>query len=166
MQNVFNKISGLTLLLSLLLFGFPSFAQDSVRVRNTDLLKEFAVSQSHAPAPAQFMKPGKGVLKQLNPIAWTLGGLMFTYQRLISPQLPSDCLYDHHCSAFSKELIADYGLLKGVLLTSDRLCRCNRVSAADVHPLEINPDTQKVAEDTEVYKRNKKRTRKSERKAY
>jgi len=166
MQNVFSKLRGLLIVAGVSLVSFQSVSQDSIRQRNTDLLKDFAVSQAYTPAPPQFMKPGKGVFRQLNPLAWTLGGLMFTYQRLISPQLPSDCLYDHHCSAFSKELIGEYGLLKGVLLTSDRLCRCNRVSAVDVHPLEVNPDTQKVAEDVDVYKRNKKRIRKTERKAY
>jgi len=90
-----------------------------------------------------------------NPVSLTFGGLMYVYQRFISPQLPSECLYEHNCSDFSRELIYKYGLAKGVFTTSDRLMRCNRVSALDVHPLLVNEKTGKVIETIEVYKTDK-----------
>lgn len=90
-----------------------------------------------------------------NPVSLTFGGLMYVYQRFVSPQLPSECLYEHNCSDFSRELIYKYGLAKGVFTTSDRLMRCNRLSALDVHPLLVNEKTGKVKETIEVYKTDK-----------
>ncbi len=87
-----------------------------------------------------------------NPVSILFGGLMYTYQKVISPQLPSECLYVETCSHFSKSLIAEYGLLKGVFTTSDRLMRCNRISALDVHPMLIDPDSGKVVESVDIYK--------------
>ncbi len=78
--------------------------------------------------------------------------MMFVYQRYISPQLPSECLYEHSCSSFSKELIGTYGLARGVVYTADRLTRCNRVAALDVHPLRLNEASLKVRETVEIYK--------------
>ncbi len=86
-----------------------------------------------------------------NPVSLLFGGLMYAYQGYISPQLPSECLYVESCSHFSKNLIAEYGLFKGVFTTSDRLMRCNRVSALDVHPMMIDENSGKVIESVEIY---------------
>jgi len=147
----------LLVLLILLAWGFKisnSWAQDSEN--NAFLLAHAKQQIEQAPAPT-FMKPSGGIIQKINPFSWLLGGLMFTYQRFISVQLPSECLFDHHCSAFSKEIIGEFGLIKGVFLTSDRLSRCNRIGLMDVHPLDINPSTNRVAEDKEIYRINKKR---------
>ncbi len=87
-----------------------------------------------------------------NPASLLFGGLMYAYQAFISPQLPSECLYDESCSHFSQKLIIEYGLLKGVFTTSDRLMRCNRLSALDVHPLWVNEESGRVIESVDVYK--------------
>jgi uncharacterized protein len=103
----------------------------------------------------RFMRTrSRNVFIRYNPVSLSLGGLMYVYQRIISPQLPSECLYSPSCSAFSKDLIYDYGIIKGVFTTSDRLIRCNRLSALDVHPLLVNENTGKVVESTEIYKLN------------
>ncbi|MFN2394936.1 MAG: membrane protein insertion efficiency factor YidD [Bacteroidales bacterium] len=94
------------------------------------------------------------LLVRYNPVSLTFGGLMYVYQRFVSPQLPSECLYEHNCSDFSRKLIYKYGLVKGVFTTSDRLMRCNRLSALDVHPLLVNEKTGKVIETIEVYKKD------------
>lgn len=91
-------------------------------------------------------------LARYNPVSLTLTGLMFVYQRYISPQTPSGCLYETSCSQFSKNLIREYGLVKGVIFTADRLTRCNRVSALDVHPLVIGEQSGKVKESTDIYR--------------
>ncbi len=91
-------------------------------------------------------------LVRYNPVSLLFGGLMYAYQGFISPQLPSECLYMESCSQFSKNLIAEYGLIKGVFTTSDRLMRCNRLSALDVHPMLVNPETGKVIESVDIYK--------------
>jgi uncharacterized protein len=96
----------------------------------------------------------RNVFIRYNPVTLSLGGLMYVYQRIISPQLPSECFYSPSCSAFSKDLIHDFGVVKGVFFTSDRLMRCNRLSALDVHPLLVNEKSGKVVESTEIYKLN------------
>lgn len=103
--------------------------------------------------PVILMQDGNGIRKY-NPVAVTLGGLMAVYQRFISPQLPSECLYHPSCSAFSINLIREYGLIKGVAATSDRLMRCNRVAAIDVHPMHIREDSGKAVEGVGIYRKN------------
>jgi uncharacterized protein len=101
----------------------------------------------------RFMRSrSKNVIIRYNPVSLVFGGLMYTYQRFISPQLPSECLYVHNCSNFSKDLFYEYGLVKGLFTTSDRLLRCNRLSALDIHPLMIDETSGKVMESIDTYK--------------
>ncbi len=100
---------------------------------------------------------GEGSLRRYNPVALTLGGMMYVYQRFISPQLPSECLYHTSCSSFSISLISEYGLVRGVVATADRLMRCNRVAALDIHPLNLHPQSGKVNEGVELYSREPSR---------
>ena len=101
----------------------------------------------------RFMRSrSENVLIRYNPVSLVFGGLMYTYQRIISPQLPSECLYVHNCSNYSKDLFFEYGLLKGLFTTSDRLLRCNRLSALDIHPLMIDQNSGKVMESIDIYK--------------
>jgi putative component of membrane protein insertase Oxa1/YidC/SpoIIIJ protein YidD len=101
----------------------------------------------------RFMRSqSENVIIRYNPLSLVFGGLMYTYQRFISPQLPSECLYVHNCSNFSKDLFYEYGLVKGLFTTSDRLLRCNRLSALDIHPLMIDENSGKVMESIDIYK--------------
>ncbi len=94
----------------------------------------------------------QSLLARYNPITLTFSGLMYVYQRFVSPQLPSSCLYEHSCSSFSRSLIAEYGLAKGIFTTADRLMRCNRMAAIDIHPLSIGSQSEKLMETIDVYK--------------
>lgn len=99
-----------------------------------------------------FMEAGnERFFSRINPVRLSLGGMMYVYQRFISPQLPSECLYHPTCSGFSKELIREFGLVKGVAATADRLSRCNRVAAFDIHPMHIHEGSGKAVEDTGMY---------------
>lgn len=101
----------------------------------------------------RFMRSRSGsFIARNNPVSLFFGGMMFVYQKYVSPQLPSECLYTESCSHFSQSLIARYGLMKGVFATSDRLMRCNRISALDVHPLFIDENSGRVKESVEIYK--------------
>lgn len=66
--------------------------------------------------------------RSLNPFYHLLAASMYAYQSTISPFIAHHCAYSPSCLTYSKELIEEYGLLKGVLLTADRLTRCNRVA--------------------------------------
>jgi uncharacterized protein len=89
-----------------------------------------------------------------NPMALALGGMMFIYQRFLSPQLPSECLYHPSCSSFSKSLISEYGLVVGIAATADRLMRCNRVAVFDIHPMHLDEATGKVREEPDMYRKS------------
>jgi len=94
----------------------------------------------------------KNVLARYNPLTLSFAGLMYVYQKHVSPQLPSACLYEHSCSSFSRHLILEYGLTKGIFTTADRLMRCNRIAAFDIHPLGIGEQSGKVMETVSTYK--------------
>jgi len=46
------------------------------------------------------------------------------YQKLISPLLPSSCIYYPSCSHYSKQSINDHGVFKGLILSLSRILRC------------------------------------------
>ncbi len=46
------------------------------------------------------------------------------YQNKISPKLGSRCVFEPSCSHFCEVSIREYGLIKGIYLTINRLFRC------------------------------------------
>ena len=58
------------------------------------------------------------------------------YQRWISPSRPRRCRYEPTCSAYAVESIERFGLLRGFLLASWRLLRCNPFSHGGFDPVD------------------------------
>ena len=58
------------------------------------------------------------------------------YQRTISPALPRRCKYHPTCSAYAVGAIRRYGILRGLVLASWRLLRCNPWSHGGVDFVE------------------------------
>jgi uncharacterized protein len=58
------------------------------------------------------------------------------YQRLISPALPRRCRYEPTCSAYAVEAIRELGVIRGSILATWRLARCNPFSAGGYDPVE------------------------------
>ena len=52
-------------------------------------------------------------------------GLIRLYQKFISSQDGPTCNFSPTCSRFGMACIQEYGFLRGILLTADRLIRCN-----------------------------------------
>jgi putative component of membrane protein insertase Oxa1/YidC/SpoIIIJ protein YidD len=75
-----------------------------------------------------------------NPVKWLLHGSLDFYQKVLSPQISAGCLYHTSCSRFGRKAIKEFGIIKGVALTADRLGRCNRIAATDIHPVRIGTD--------------------------
>ncbi len=84
--------------------------------------------------------------KRFNPINSIFGGLMLLYQNSITQQIGANCNYTLTCSNFSKRSIEQYGLIKGIFLSSDRLMRCNSSCVNESHPSLINGENK--AQDT------------------
>jgi putative membrane protein insertion efficiency factor len=51
------------------------------------------------------------------------------YQKFVSSQQYNVCLFNPSCSHFGSEAVRRYGFMRGVLMTSDRLQRCNNFAA-------------------------------------
>lgn len=58
------------------------------------------------------------------------------YQRLISPALPRRCKYEPTCSRYAVQAVREYGILRGLVLMSWRLLRCNPWSHGGYDPVE------------------------------
>jgi putative membrane protein insertion efficiency factor len=58
------------------------------------------------------------------------------YQRVISPALPRRCKYEPTCSRYAVQAVREYGILRGLVLASWRLLRCNPWSHGGYDPVE------------------------------
>ena len=50
------------------------------------------------------------------------------YRRVISPLIPQRCRYYPSCSAYAVEAVREYGVIRGFVLASWRVMRCNPLS--------------------------------------
>lgn len=57
------------------------------------------------------------------------------YQRVISPSIGAHCKYLPTCSQYAVEAITRYGALKGGLMASWRILRCNPFSHGGYDPV-------------------------------
>jgi len=94
----------------------------------------------------------QSALARYNPVTLALTGSMYLYQNVLSAQMGRQCLYNPSCSNFSKQAIAEFGLVKGVFLTADRLLRCNRISALDLNLLNLNPKSGRFTDLPRQYR--------------
>ena len=62
------------------------------------------------------------------------------YRRFISPALPPRCKYHPSCSAYAVQSIERYGILRGLVLATWRVLRCNPFSHGGYDP----PEAQKL----------------------
>jgi len=57
------------------------------------------------------------------------------YQRFISPALPRSCRYHPTCSQYAVQAVSEFGILRGVVLATWRLLRCNPFSHGGHDPV-------------------------------
>lgn len=69
--------------------------------------------------------------------------LIWVYQRFISPLLPGCCRFVPSCSAYGKEAITRHGALKGSILTTWRLLRCQPLCKGGYDPVPLEWPTRK-----------------------
>lgn len=58
------------------------------------------------------------------------------YQRVLSPALPRRCKYEPTCSRYAIRAVAQFGILRGLVLSGWRLLRCNPLSDGGYDPVE------------------------------
>lgn len=59
---------------------------------------------------------------------------IFLYQR-VSPAFPRRCRYEPTCSRYAVDAVRELGLIRGALLATWRVLRCNPWSPGGVDPL-------------------------------
>lgn len=138
-----------------LLFSSSSFAQMSKEQKSLINKVDFK-DHTFDPRKPKFLSADKGALIKYNPINLTLGGLLYFYQKIVSPQLASSCPYEISCSAFSKASIQEFGFIKGIPLTADRLTRCTQFTMMDILPSQINETNGHIIDDIDKYRLKKK----------
>ncbi len=57
------------------------------------------------------------------------------YQRFISPMLPPSCRFTPSCSQYALVAIEKHGLLRGMLMGTLRVLRCNPFSKGGFDPV-------------------------------
>lgn len=96
----------------------------------------------------------KSLVAKINPITNIMKATMFLYQNVISAQLSKECPYEITCSNFSKQSIKQFGLIKGIFITADRITRCNRISMLDINVQNIDPLTGSIKDPLSKYCKN------------
>ena len=51
--------------------------------------------------------------------------LVKSYRLFISPVLPKSCRFYPSCSDYCQQALIEHGLLKGLALSTHRICRCH-----------------------------------------
>lgn len=89
----------------------------------------------------------------LNPLGYILGASLYLYQNTISKHLSADCLFTPGCSEFSKQSIRELGIFKGILVSIDRVNRCNRIAEHDLKNFSRDQVTNRYSDPVSRYKR-------------
>lgn len=152
MQGLQNKLLILAALLIIALFdNSETNAQTIEAVSDMEFYESKTRIKKHFQKRDYLFKKEESVLVKYNPLSLSLGGLMHLYQNTISQQLSATCIYQPTCSEFGKRSIKRYGMLKGVFLAADRITRCNKIAALDIHPLTFDEQTHKSKDPIKLY---------------
>ena len=66
-----------------------------------------------------------------------LTGLIVGYQRFLSPLLGPRCRFYPSCSAYGLQAVRVHGAVKGTMLATARVCRCNPWNAGGVDHVPV-----------------------------
>ncbi|WP_372639364.1 membrane protein insertion efficiency factor YidD [Ancylomarina sp.] len=154
MQKLINQIYKLTFTLSFILcFCILTKAQDKESSNIQLILKTKTNTLDTKKHSRDYIyKNEKSWFKKYNPISLGFGSLLYLYQNVISQQFSADCLYHPTCSDFSKDAIREYGLMKGIFLSSDRICRCNRIAATSINYFKFDQKSNHAHDSVSYYR--------------
>ncbi len=144
----------LFVIINLLIFTFGHFVSAQNAKNDLTLIaKNIEIQDYYETKKTNFLLPNsKNPIIKYNPISLFLGSAMYTYQGFFSKQLFASCLFNPSCSEMSKHFIRDFGILKGIALSADRLTRCNRIAGHNLHPIRLNKTDYKIHENSEMFK--------------
>ena len=65
-------------------------------------------------------------MTQIRPVPrYLVAGAIHLYRLLLSPLLPSSCIYTPSCSRYALTAVQRHGALKGAYLAARRVLRCH-----------------------------------------
>lgn len=102
---------------------------------------------------APFRLLGNSFVAKYNPVSLTLSSLLFVYQRHISNTLSDRCIYHPSCSNFAAQAINEQGFVLGVILTTDRISRCNKIAAWDLPAHRFDERRERFTDELHRYQR-------------
>ncbi len=140
-----------SILFLLFLITHPLLAQNNDHELLWIKEQNFVKSQYDSRKVSYMFKDKKNIILKYNPITLLFGGLLYVYQKGISQQISANCPYEITCSNFSKKCIQNYGLIKGIALTADRLTRCTQFTVIDLKPIQLNKNN-KIIDPIEQYR--------------
>ena len=154
-----NLLTKFNLIILIFVIGLCSIFSNNVSaqvksVSDNQFLKnkKFINDQYNTRTPKFLFANKNNLILKYNPISLILGSLMFSYQKLLSPQISAGCLYSPTCSEFSRQLIFRYGIFKGVFLSADRLMRCNQFAISDLPHVRFDEKDNRIHESTDMFK--------------
>lgn len=112
---------------------------------------EFRANKTNSNKKREYVFKNSNALIKYNPLFVLFGGSLYIYQNKISPLIQFGCLYEPSCSEFARQSLKNFNLLKGILLSADRLTRCTRASSIDLHTVFML-DNNKYFDPIEIYK--------------
>ncbi|MDE0690526.1 MAG: membrane protein insertion efficiency factor YidD [Candidatus Poribacteria bacterium] len=110
-------------------WGLPAFAGEAADL--TFIRKVNPITMPRAQETVRFNPQAPSELKLVAM------GLIRLYQKFVSSQDGPSCNFHPTCSHFGMACIQEYGLGRGILLTADRLLRCNGSQTQHYHKDEI-----------------------------
>ena len=139
-----------------LLLVFVGITSQTIMAQSNDV----KLLQQHYNANLHNSKKHRAIIHSNNPFTFPFRSALFVYQRVISPQWQSDCPHYPSCSGFAFQAISQFGLIKGIALSADRLSRCSGVGLRDYLSYQYDLFTGKIDDSPSVYywKNNFKRS--------
>jgi uncharacterized protein len=98
------------------------------------------------------LKDQRGFARSRNPLKTTGNSLIWVYQKIFSEQLNAGCSFHPSCSSYGKQAIGERGLLMGILLTADRLTRCNGAAQIESEAYLVDKKTGKLNDEPRMYR--------------
>ncbi len=113
------------------------------------LIQERKSTLTNKSKPVKYLK--KVDFYSLDP--FTIGALIClqAYKSTLSSDLGSQCRFSPTCSAFSADIIKHCGVWSGILLTADRLIKCNPEAEFDHCEHLIDRETGVISDEVTDY---------------
>jgi uncharacterized protein len=112
---------------------------------------DLALIMDHMNAPEDHKKKITTQVS-VNPVKTFFYISLFFYQKFLSQQISAVCEFDRSCSNFGLHSIKEFGLVKGVCLTADRLTRCNGLAQSETENYLIDHATGKIIDEPSMYR--------------